>query len=136
PARRETTRRGRARGQRGKPTTPPAYAGAPPHARRGRNVRVFSPPFLRRGGGRRPPGWSWCSPLLRLPHHAHAARPHRDFRRPVAGLAALLPEEIADRETEQRARHGIGQPVLARGDPSGVGERGHSIQPRRVLLLG
>jgi len=31
-------------------TTPPAYAGAPPHARRGRNVRVFSPPFLRRGG--------------------------------------------------------------------------------------
>ncbi len=31
-------------------TTPPAYAGAPPHARRGKNVRVFSPPFLRRGG--------------------------------------------------------------------------------------
>ena len=47
-------------------TTPPAYAGAPPHARRGKNVRVFSPPFLRRGGGRRPPGWSGFPFVLAL----------------------------------------------------------------------
>src|SRR6267378_7533852 len=47
-------------------TTPPAHAGTPPHARRGKNVRVFSPPFLRRGGGRRPPGWSGFPFVLAL----------------------------------------------------------------------
>src|SRR5258708_34499574 len=47
-------------------TTPPAHAGAPPQVRRGKNVRVFSPPFLRRGGGRRPPGWSGFPFVLAL----------------------------------------------------------------------
>src|SRR6267378_6525747 len=80
-------------------TTPPAHAGTPPHARRGKNVRVFSPPFLRRGGGRRPPGWScsltilpgWSSlsALLRLPWHYFVSHIRLTLDGPTATFGPL-----------------------------------------------
>jgi len=45
----------------------------------------------------------------------------------VVGLARSCQKKSPIAETSKRARHGIRQPVLARGDSSGVGERGHSI---------
>src|SRR5688500_2289679 len=73
---------------------------------------------------------------LPLGAQRHAARAQHELgRSPPLRIAVGIPDQRAGGIAEQRARDGVGEPVLAVGDAPEIGQQRRAVEPRHLVLL-